>query len=61
MPITVKDGIVTQISVTDAELLTLLGDEAQRLGLIDYPPTSVEVDRDSDQGWLVSFDGNRTP
>jgi hypothetical protein len=57
----ISDRIETRVGITDAELITLLGQKAIDAGYIDYTPIRIELDRidDVSGNWLITFHGER--
>lgn len=63
MPTTIKDTRTVRISVTVAELNTLLSDKAKQQGLIDFDPDFVQVSlTDPETGtYEIIFEKNTVP
>jgi hypothetical protein len=56
MAVTNSDKRRVSITISDAELSTLLGQKAKAAGLIDFDPEKTEVFNDGQGGWECIFE-----
>lgn len=50
-----RDRRVAVVEYNDAEILTLIGDDAQDTGLIDFVPTKVDIVQADDGSCKITF------
>ncbi|UCE39326.1 MAG: hypothetical protein JSW00_08935 [Thermoplasmata archaeon] len=55
MAVTQSDDRVVKVSLTNAELATVVGTKARELGFIDFTPDSVDLVNDGLGNWEATF------